>query len=221
MRRGTRQDDCWNRIGVGGDGSCPRLQEFVHCRNCPVYAGVGKSLFDREPPADYLAEWQARLAEEKDTAAVSTLSVLIFRVGVEWFGLPTRCLERVTGPRPVKRIPHRSNALLTGLVNVEGELLLAFSFAAVLELAPPPPDQVVSSRGHLLVVTGENGRWALAVDEIEGVVRMPAAAVSEPPVSVAKSSSALSTGVIAREGPAVALLDGEAVFRRLQQAVNG
>src|SRR4029077_5730556 len=28
-------DDCWNRIGVRGDASCPELKHHVHCRNCP------------------------------------------------------------------------------------------------------------------------------------------------------------------------------------------
>ena len=31
-------DDCWNRIGVHGNKSCPLLAEHVHCRNCAVYA---------------------------------------------------------------------------------------------------------------------------------------------------------------------------------------
>ena len=29
--------DCWNHIGVSGDRSCPELNTFIHCRNCPVY----------------------------------------------------------------------------------------------------------------------------------------------------------------------------------------
>ena len=31
-------NDCWNRIGVRGDRSCPELKQYVHCRNCPVYS---------------------------------------------------------------------------------------------------------------------------------------------------------------------------------------
>ena len=31
-------NDCWNKIGVRGDGSCPELARHVHCRNCPVYS---------------------------------------------------------------------------------------------------------------------------------------------------------------------------------------
>ena len=43
-------DDCWNRIGIRGDQSCPKLPEYVHCRNCPVYASAARRLLDRLPP---------------------------------------------------------------------------------------------------------------------------------------------------------------------------
>jgi chemotaxis-related protein WspD len=29
-------DDCWNRIGVRGDGSCRELEQHIHCHNCSV-----------------------------------------------------------------------------------------------------------------------------------------------------------------------------------------
>ena len=48
--------DCWNHIGVSGDGTCPELVKVVHCHNCPVYAAGGRSLLEREPPAEYLHE---------------------------------------------------------------------------------------------------------------------------------------------------------------------
>ncbi len=44
--------DCWNRIGVNGDRSCPELTSFVHCRNCPVFAAAARSFFDRPAPED-------------------------------------------------------------------------------------------------------------------------------------------------------------------------
>ena len=33
-------DDCWNRIGIYGDKSCPVLPEHIHCRNCSVYSAA-------------------------------------------------------------------------------------------------------------------------------------------------------------------------------------
>ncbi|MCW1245836.1 chemotaxis protein CheW, partial [Pseudomonas sp. SAICEU22] len=40
-------DDCWNRIGVHGDKSCPLLAEHIHCRNCSVYSAAATRLLDR------------------------------------------------------------------------------------------------------------------------------------------------------------------------------
>ena len=40
-------DDCWNRIGVFGDKSCPRLERHIHCRNCEVYGAAAIALLDR------------------------------------------------------------------------------------------------------------------------------------------------------------------------------
>jgi Magnesium chelatase, subunit ChlI len=42
--------DCWNQIGVFGDGTCPELAKVIHCRNCPVYAAGGRSLLLIGPP---------------------------------------------------------------------------------------------------------------------------------------------------------------------------
>ena len=40
-------DDCWNRIGIHGDNSCPLLIEHIHCRNCAVYSAAATRLLDR------------------------------------------------------------------------------------------------------------------------------------------------------------------------------
>ena len=61
-------DACWNRIGVQGDRSCPRLMEAVHCRNCPVFSAAGQQLFQREAPPEYLDEWTRQLVEFKSDA---------------------------------------------------------------------------------------------------------------------------------------------------------
>ena len=47
-------NDCWNKIGVRGDGSCPELERHAHCRNCPVYSAAAAQLLDAELPAGHL-----------------------------------------------------------------------------------------------------------------------------------------------------------------------
>jgi len=58
-------DDCWNRIGVEGEGdhSCIQLKTVIHCRNCPIYSSAGRGLLEREAPPEYLDEWTDILAK--------------------------------------------------------------------------------------------------------------------------------------------------------------
>ena len=53
--------ECWRVIGVSGDRSCPELEQFIHCRNCPVLAEAARSFFDRAAPEGYLDAWRAIL----------------------------------------------------------------------------------------------------------------------------------------------------------------
>ncbi|ERO62095.1 hypothetical protein P308_05745 [Pseudomonas piscis] len=82
-------DDCWNRIGIHGDKSCPLLAEHIHCRNCSVYSAAATRLLDR-----YSLRQQDRersVAEETDSD-VASRSLLMFRLGEEWLGLlPAVC----------------------------------------------------------------------------------------------------------------------------------
>ena len=82
-------DDCWNRIGVRGDGSCPELKQYVHCRNCPVYSAGAAQVLDAEAPASYSAERTTHVAEPEHAEQSETRSVVIFRVASEWLALPT------------------------------------------------------------------------------------------------------------------------------------
>src|SRR5581483_1899820 len=111
------RDDCWNRIGVGGDRSCPELASVVHCHNCPVFSDAGRRFLDSLPPDGYLDEWTARLAEGKDEGIADELGIVLFRLGGEWLALPAGALREVISSRPIHRIPFHGG-LLAGVVNV-------------------------------------------------------------------------------------------------------
>src|SRR6202051_4814439 len=81
--------DCWNKIGVNGDGTCRELEQFVHCRNCSVYSAAAAHLLDREPPAGYRRDWTEQFSRAKKRVTPGKMSVVIFRIGSEWLALPT------------------------------------------------------------------------------------------------------------------------------------
>ena len=89
---------CWKRIGIWGDESprCQELDRLIHCRNCEVYATAGRGLLERAIPDDYRDEWTAALALTKDTERSDQRSVLVFRLGDEWFGISTSAFREVS-----------------------------------------------------------------------------------------------------------------------------
>ena len=117
-------EECWRRVGVTGDRSCPELKTFIHCRNCPVLAAAAQTFFDRSAPEGYLESWSRILEAPEIVADPDATSVLVFRLGREWLSLPTASLVEVTPLRCLHRVPHRTSSVLEGFVNIRGQLQL-------------------------------------------------------------------------------------------------
>jgi hypothetical protein len=133
-------DDCWNRIGVRGDASCPELKRHVHCRNCPTHGDAASALLRRELPVAYRADWAGHFARRQEVEDPGTESAMIFRVGTEWLALPASVFQEVAELGAIHSLPHRRSSLVLGLTNVRGESLICFSLANLIggDEAPQP-----------------------------------------------------------------------------------
>ena len=128
-------EQCWRNVGVMGDGSCPRLDAAVHCRNCPIFAEAGQRLFEREPPAEYIDERTILLSKEAEDEFTDSEAVIVFRIREEWLALDVNTIVEVAKPRTIHRVPHRPDQLLLGIVNIRGELQLCVSLRRLLRIA--------------------------------------------------------------------------------------
>lgn len=210
---------CWQKIGISGDRACEHLSRYVHCRNCPEYSAGGRTLFDREIPADLRREISEELATAAAAAVEPMESVLVLRLGAEWFALRTHAFQEVSAHQKAYLLPFRSGTLLDGLVNVNGELLLCVSLPAVLGLSPeekPAP----AGRPRLCVIRNGSERFAFGVDEILGVRRIPRARLEPVPVTLAKSPSALITACFEIDGRNAGLVDEQRLFNSLDRSLR-
>jgi chemotaxis-related protein WspD len=103
-------DDCWNRIGVRGDGSCPELKQHAHCSHCPTHAAAAVALLHREAPPDYLADCTRHMAQAPEVGQADGGSVVIFRIGAEWLALPTPVFLGVAALPAIHSLPNRRGA---------------------------------------------------------------------------------------------------------------
>jgi chemotaxis-related protein WspD len=226
----TSQGDCWNRIGVNGDRSCPELTSFVHCRNCPVFAAAARTFFDRPAPEGYLAEWTRWLADSdglrphgdkegngdlEDGGIVAQregVSFLIFRLGAEGLAFRTRTVAEVTTPRPVHRVPHRSNRVFVGLVNLQGRAELCVSMHGLLGVDTP------ASTPRLVVLRDRDRAetWAFGADEVLGIHRVPRSQWRAVPSTLINPAVGFSQAVLSWNGRSIGLLDEQRVFAALR-----
>lgn len=224
-------DDCWNRIGVMGDRTCGELKRVIHCRNCEVYSAAGRSLLERTAPADYLKEWTEVLAETSSlntgigegtlVRAADTMSVIIFRLGNERLALPVSVLQEVTPPCTIHTVPHRSDDLFLGILNIRGETLLCTSLSHLLGLetiAEPESPSFISTR-RLIVAGRHQNKWVFPADEIHGIYRFHLDEFKEAPVVVAKASETYTKGVFTWQDKQVNFLDCELLFYTLNRKI--
>jgi chemotaxis-related protein WspD len=212
--------DCWNQIGVAGDGSCVELARVVHCRNCSVYAAAGVKLLDRPLPVNYRRDWTEHFAHEKKRAAAAWISVVVFRIGAEWLALPTRAFREVAERRRVHSLPHRRHGIVLGVVSVRGELLVCVSLERLLGIKSTHPRILHGlSHGRLVVSEWHDGVLTFPVDEIHGIHRYQAADLQPAPASVAHADSNFTTGLFAWSGNLVGCLDADRLFSSLNRSL--
>ncbi|SAL32978.1 chemotaxis protein CheW [Caballeronia humi] len=225
-----RIDDCWNRIGVRGDGSCPKLEEYVHCRNCPVHDAAAARVLDRVEARIEAHDFAKAPSAEQSAEAVS---YLVFRIGDEWLGLPTAIFRQVAQLRPIHSLPHRRHRAVLGVVNVRGRLLVCASLARLfgIEAAQPQAASRASSTaidarelGRLLVVEGQGeanaGPIVFPVDAVDGVHRFARSAFKPVPATLAHHAASHARAVVAFKGVTVGLLDAERLLDTLNRSLT-
>jgi chemotaxis-related protein WspD len=214
-------DDCWNRIGVTGDGTCGELAKFVHCRNCPVYSAAGARLLDRELPPGYREDWTELFSREREQRLKDKDSSVIFRIGAEWLALRTGAFQEVAEPRPIHSVPHRQRNVMLGVTNIRGELLICVCLGRLLGIERSPEDEIRATRHGRLVVTEWQGTLlAFPVDEIHGIHRHRPGELQPAPATVSQGAVNFTRGMLSLENQMVGVLDEDLVFSTLNRSLT-
>lgn len=211
-------DDCWNRIGIHGDRSCPLLEEHIHCRNCSVYSAAATRLLDRYSLVQDHRE-QVHVTElQRD---IKTRSVLVFRLGEEWLGLATRCLSEVAPLQAIHSLPHQRSRALLGVANVRGALVACISLVELLGLDSNP---VVSSSARImprmLILAADGGPVVVPVDEVEGIHGMDERELDSASASGTHANARFTRGVMQWKDRSLRLLDEQELLSAVHRSLT-
>ncbi len=218
---------CWLTCGISGDRSCQKLRQYIRCYNCPTRIEHGRHFLDRASPEEYLDDWKNRLArKELPKNSSAREHTVVFRIGSELFGLPSRLIKDVSSMADIHRIPYRSNNVLLGMANCSGELRLCVSLAALLPRAAgqsPSCDHMqtrnVRIYKRMLTLEAEGQTWSFPVDEIVDIRNISESDVT--PRSKQDCTDAIySRGTSAVQGRPVLLLDHTLLLEGIRRSIQ-
>jgi chemotaxis-related protein WspD len=184
-----------------------------------------KNLLNRVAPDDYLTEWEERVASPTAAPALDQFSVLVFEVAGLWLAADIELLVEITEPRPIHRVPHRTNPIFLGVVNIRGQLRLCASLTGLMKVQEGGhKGGKAEKKGHvfprLVMLADSRGPWVFPVDEVVGVLRFVPEDVSEAPVTVARAHNAMTKGVIRWEGRQLDYIDAKLLFTALHRSLS-
>ena len=188
-----------------------------------------------------MAEWTVVLAQTQtqQTDYSTAVSIAIFRLGQEWLALPASLFNQVLEPAPVHSLPHRSDRILRGIVNVRGQILLCVSLHELLGIPADPKSPItqmssqrtepatgatqlthrrkVGSYPRLVVIAKQRDTWAFEVDEFYGLYRCQTKQLQNAPAFSSQSLAGFTQSILPWHEQNVSYLDADCLFTTLQQ----
>ncbi len=222
-------DDCWNRIGIHGDRSCPELPPHIHCRNCQVFSASARIILDVPAPADsrqIATEHFARPAEAEIGHAVGAemQSVIVFRLRTEWYAIHTAVCLEIAAVRPIHSLPHRRDAAVLGVVNMQGALLACISLAIIVGVsaraeANPAQSRPRAAVPRLLVARSAADAVVFPVDEVQGMARFRTRDLKDVPATLVHARATYTRALVPLGERWAGLLDEQLLFSAVERAL--
>lgn len=172
------------------------------------------AFFDRPPPAEYLEEWARRLARPPERGESDLQSLVVFRLRSEWLALPAAAVAEVTDPQAIHAIPHRTNRVLSGLVNIRGQLRIAVSLHGLFDLEGDEAGGTAPNPRFLVLQDGAD-QWVFAAEEVVGIQRLTRERLRAVPSTFPKAVNH-TRAVFDWAGHTVGLLDPDVLFASLR-----
>lgn len=118
---------------------------------------------------------------EEETAAISLVGLLLFRLGEEWYAVHINGVREIYNEYSVTRIP-RVPDFIVGVINVRGEIVSVTDIATLMRVPSRTEIDLSGPLPSAIIVSSSECVSAIIVDEIGDIVDVPDTSI-EPPLS--------------------------------------
>jgi len=158
---------------------------------------------------DVLRKRADSLAQESVEEIVADLmSVLLFRLGDEWYAVDIEDVREIYQEYLITTIPCVPDFVL-GVVNIRGEIISVTDVARMMHLGSLTAEL---GEAPAIVVHGESCTTAIVVDEIGDIVDVPRDGVEPPLSTIDRTQAEFISGSIYIEGRLIGLVNKDRVL---------
>lgn len=176
------------------------------------FSSTLNELFERAPEAAYLEMWTKVLSQDREASTGDNVqSIVVFRIGKDWLGLSTQVFSEIAEMRVIRKIPHRSNGVLKGIVNLRGQLRLCVDLAMLLDIKKEAGKDADPHR-QMVAISQNEDVWVFAVEQVLGVFICEMSTLRNVPVTLLRSGRNFLKGILTVEDKHVSLLDEDLLF---------
>lgn len=131
---------------------------------------------------------------------------VIFALGEEEYGLDIMVVNAIEKYTDIVRIPN-APSYIHGIINLRGEVIPVYNLRKKFGFA----EKAVDENSKLIVARTNNMKMAYEVDEVKGIMEIPAANISDTPVIVKSSATTYMKNVASLNGRMIILLDHDGI----------
>ncbi|MDF2472276.1 MAG: CheW protein [Anaerocolumna sp.] len=131
---------------------------------------------------------------------------VIFALGEEEYGLDIMVVNAIEKYTDIVRIPN-APSYIHGIINLRGEVIPVYNLRKKFGFA----EKAVDENSKLIVARTNNMKMAYEVDEVKGIMEIPAANISDTPVIVKSTATTYMKNVASLNGRMIILLDHDGI----------
>jgi purine-binding chemotaxis protein CheW len=140
--------------------------------------------------------------DERGAVGADEMEYVTLTVGDQLFGLPIQQVQEVFSATQITGVPLAPRAV-RGLLNLRGRVVTALCLRTLLGLPRAAEGQDDTAIG----IENEGEQYALLIDRIGDVIRLPTASLEPNPIHMDASWQSLSRGVHRLEGRILVVLE--------------
>ncbi|MHB1324122.1 MAG: chemotaxis protein CheW [Coriobacteriia bacterium] len=155
------------------------------------------------------AESLAQIQDEETSR--DTRSLLLFRLGEEWYAFPIEGVREIYNDYVITRIPRVPDHIL-GVVNVRGEIVSVTDLGTMMRVPSRTqrgPDEELPSA---IIVANDRCVTAIVIDEIGDIVEVPRESVEPSLSTLDKTQADYVAGSVYIEGRLIGIVNLDKVL---------